>query len=112
MLVSKHIYNYLCEINEKFNNIKIQNNNIITFKQIEIINNDIEMKMIWEETIKNIDTIYKYIKDNIKENTKENKKKYCREYYKKHYNENEVYREKKKKYNKMKYKQSKIILTS
>jgi len=55
MLMSRYLHRYLCEQNSKFNEIKINNQNIIYNKYIKKVFEDDEMKKIWEDTLKNID---------------------------------------------------------
>jgi len=113
MLMSRYVYRYLCEQNPKFEEkIKINNQNMIYLKYIKIINEDEDLKKLWDYTIENIQEINelaqkKYVKKR-NENYELNKKLYWREYYKNYYNTHENYREYKKTYSNVKHKNNKL----
>jgi len=92
--------------------VKINNQNMIYQKYLKIINEDEELKKIWENALNNISEINelaqkKYVKKR-NENYELNKKLYWREYYKNYYNTNENYREYKKNYSNVKHKNNKL----
>lgn len=100
--MSRYILKYLCEQHPKFNDIKINNQNVIYNKYLKKINEDNEMKEIWEDVLNNIEKYEelakkKYIKK-LDEKYKDEQKKYAKEYYKDYYKTHEKYKEYKKQY--------------
>ena len=109
MLMSKYVFKYLCDKYPIFaEKVKLTDKNLIKKQYIDEIYNNESLKKIFLEAFNNIIEIEKIAKEKYKKSP-EQLKKYRREYYYKKYNENEEFREKKKKCLRDKYDKNKMI---
>ena len=110
MLLSKKVYNYICNLCPEFGDkIKISNKNYIKKEYLnEIYKND-KFKKIFTDVINNINEINEKIKKNHKTNSPEYMRSYRRIYYKNKYKDDEKYKEDRKNYLKKRYDDNKMI---
>jgi len=115
MFISKYVHKYLIEQNERFKEIKINNQSLIYKKYIDMIEKDEELNIIWKNTINNLEEITKLAKEKYlkyKNKEKEYNREYCLNFYHTHpeYKEKQriLKRKQKENYNKLKEENEKL----